>query len=108
LLRVRLLDDDFSPHLRMDRTVVLVRSGLIKLEREFVVRAEHLRFENSVRACDLVLNVVEIHPRHRRSRGYCNVMRHEAEVIDLDLDHLRPHLPRYVGVLHTLLVIFSL
>ena len=87
---MRLLDDDFSPHLRMDRTLVLVRSGLIKLEREFVVRAEHPRFEGSIRACDLVLNVVEIHPRHRRSRGYCNFMRHEAEVIDLDLDHSRP------------------
>jgi len=84
----------------MNRTVILVRSGLIKLEREFVVRAEHLRFEGFVRACDLVLNVVEIHPRHRRSRGYCNVVRHEAEVIDLDLDHLRTRLPRCVGVLH--------
>jgi len=94
------MDDDFSPHPRMDRTVVLVRSGLIKLEREFVVCAEHLGFERSVRACDLVLNVVEIHPRHCRSRGYCNVIRHEAEVIDLDLNHLRPHLPRCVGVLH--------
>ena len=84
----------------MDRTVVLVRSGLIKLEREFVVCAEHLRFEGFVGACDRVLNVVPIHPRYCRSRRDRDVLRHEAEVIDLDLDHLGPHLGRCVGVLH--------
>ena len=90
---MRLLDDDFSPHLRMDRTVVLVRSRLVKLEREFVVCAEYLRFESFVGACDRMLNVVPIHPRYCRSRRHRDVLRHEAEEIDQDFDLLRSHLP---------------
>ena len=99
---MRLLDDDFSPHLRMDRTVVLVRSRLVKLEREFVVCAEHLRFESFVGACDRVLNVVPIHPRYCRSRRYRDVLRYEAEEIDQDFNLLRSHLPLLLVVLNIL------
>jgi len=84
----------------MDGTVVIVRSGLIKLEREFVVCAERLRFESFVDACDRVLNVIPIHPRYRRSRRHRDVLRHEAEVIDQDFDLLGSHLPLLLVVLH--------
>ena len=90
----------------MDRTAVFVRSGLVKGERKSVVRAEYLRSESFVPACDRVLNVVEIHPRHRRCWRHCDLLRHEAEVIDLDLDLLRSHLRLRAGIAHCCLTSF--
>lgn len=91
----------------MDRTAVFVRSGLVKGERKSVVRGEYLRFEGFVPACDRVLNVVAIHPRHRCCRRNRDLMRNEAEVIDLDLDLLRSRLPTRAVVAHCCLMITS-
>src|ERR1700730_7819381 len=79
------LHHDFSRHLRVDRTVVVVRTRFCEGKRETVFRIESLRFEHLVViAGDDMRNIVVVRPCDRGPGGNGNVCRAKAEVVDLD------------------------
>src|SRR5580692_8549751 len=75
---------DFGGHLRMDRTVVVVRTRFCEGKRETVIRIESLRFKHFVViAGDDVRNIIVVRPGNRGPGRNGDVCRAKAEVVDL-------------------------
>src|ERR1700730_6940746 len=76
---------DFTCHLRVDRTVVVVRTWFCEGKREMVIRMESLRFEYLVViAGDDMGDIVVVRPCDRGSGANGDVFRVKTAVIDLD------------------------
>src|SRR5258708_31152071 len=80
-----LLHYDLGGHLRVDRTVVVVRTRLCERKREMVIRIERFGFEHLVViAGDDMRNVVVVRPGDGGPGRHGNCCRAKAEVVDLD------------------------
>jgi hypothetical protein len=74
---------DFSCHLRVDRTAVVVRTWFCEGKREMVIRMESVRFEHLI-AGYYMGDIVVVRPCDRGPGSNGDVFRVKAAVVDLD------------------------
>ena len=79
------LHHDLPGHLRVDRTVVGIRSRLGKGVGELLVRIPDLGLEHSICADDGMGNIITVNPRNCSSNRYLDCLRAKTEIVDLDL-----------------------